>query len=166
MSQSGGPANAGKPLVLEEGMEMKTAAFSAEDAQFLESRQMAANDVCRIFGVPPSSLGLVSTVSYGSAAQAAQDLLTATLNPLAARIETALERALLPADSDMFFEFDLDSLLRADPSVRWTNYLKGRQANAISPNDIRRFENLPTIEGGDDYSFSMSAPQNGDGNAG
>lgn len=155
-SQSGGPANAGRMLVLEEGMEVKTAAFTAEDAQFLESRQMSATDVCRIFGVPPGSLALVSTVSYGSAEQAAQDLLTATLNPLASRIETALERALLPADSDLSFEFDLDSHLRADPSVRWTNYVKGRQANALSANDIRRFENLPPVEGGDDYTFAQT----------
>lgn len=157
----GGPYNAGKVVILEGGATWQPAAFSAEDSQFLESRQMAATDVARIFSVPPASLGLTNTVSYGSSAQAAQDLVTATLNPLAARIEAAFERALLPADSDLFLEFDLDSLLRADPSTRWTNYLKGRQANALSPNDVRAMENLPPVKGGDVYAFAQTAPDNG-----
>jgi len=151
----GGPYNAGKVVVLEGGATWQAAAFSAEDSQFLESRQMQATDVARVFSVPPASLGLTNTVSYGSSAQAAQDLVTATLNPLASRIETAFERALLPTTSDLFLEFDLDSLLRADPNTRWTNYLKGRQANALSPNDVRAMENLPPVEGGDDYGFAV-----------
>jgi HK97 family phage portal protein len=160
------PSDVGTIKVLEGGAKFTPYQFSAGDAQFLESRTLSNADTARIFSVPPASLGLTETVSYGSAAQAAQDLVTATLNPLAARIEAAFERALLPSNSDLFLEFDLDSLLRADPSTRWTNYLKGRQSNALSPNDVRAMENMPPVEGGDDYSFAQNASNSGGGQNG
>lgn len=159
----GGPYQSGKVVVLEGGAEWKAAAFSALDAQLLESRKLSGEDTARIMGVPPAALGLTNTVSYGSAAQAAQDLVTTTLGPLAARIEAAIARALISPDSDLFVEFDLSSLLRADPTARWQTYQIGRKVGALSPNDIRKFENLPPIDGGDVYQTSLSEPRNDGG---
>lgn len=157
--RNAGPHNAGRPLVLEEGLSVERMSFSAVDAQFLESRRLSAEDVCRIFGLPPQAVGLTNSVSYGSAAQAAQDLVTNTLNPLAARIEQALERSLLSEEGrrEFFVEFDLSGLLRADPTARWQQYRVAREVGAMSPNDIRRLENMPPIVDGDEYTRPLNA---------
>jgi len=154
----GGPHNAGTPIVLQDGLKAQPWNFSAADAQFLESRRLSAEDSARIFGVSPQSVGLTDSVSYGSAAQAAQDLVTNTLNPLAARIEQALERALMSnaSRSELFVEFDLSGLLRADPTARWATYRIGRETGALSPNDIRKFENMSPIDGGDEYTRPLN----------
>ncbi len=152
METNGGPWNAGKPIVLQEGMTLSHASFSAEDAELLESRKLSNEDVARIFGVPPASVGISTSVSYGSAQQAAQDLVSNALAPLAARVEQAMQRCLLSAEGrrTMFIEHDLSGLLRGDASTRWSTYQTGRQIGALSNNEIRRFENLPAYDGGDD----------------
>lgn len=151
-----GPDNAGRLAVFEEGMKFIPAQFSAADSELLESRRLSAESTALIFGVHPASLGLANTSAYASAAQAALDLVSNTLNPLAARIESAVERALIPPDSDLFVEFQLDGLLRADPAGRWTSYRIARDVGAMSPNDIRKLENLPPVPGGDVYNLTSS----------
>ena len=164
METNGGPHNAGKPIVLQEGMTLTHASFSAEDAELLESRKLSNEDVARIFGVPPASVGISTSVSYGSAQQAAQDLVSNALAPLAARVEQAMQRCLLSAEGrrTMFIEHDLSGLLRGDASTRWATYRTGRQIGALSNNEIRRFENLPAYEGGDDRTPLSNQSQTND----
>lgn len=144
--------------VLDIGSKFVPTTFSNADTELLESRKLSDEAVCRIFGVPPASVGISTSVSYGSAAQSSQDLITNTLNPLAVRIESAIERALLSDETrrNLFVEFDLSGLLRADPSERWRTYEVGRRINALAPNEIRAFENLPPYIGGDTFDAPKS----------
>jgi HK97 family phage portal protein len=154
MAQNAGPHNAGKPLVLQEGMTIANASFSAEDAELLESRKLSNEDVARIFGVPPASVGISTSVSYGSAQQAAADLVSNALAPLAARVEQALQRCLLSTEArrTTFIEHDLSDLLRGDASTRWSTYRIAREIGALTNNQILRFENLPGYDGGDEHT--------------
>ena len=47
-----------------------------------------------------------------------------------------------------FIEHDLDGLLRGELGARYTAYATGRQWGWLSPNDVRRIENLPPIANG------------------
>jgi HK97 family phage portal protein len=156
-----GTANAGRPAVFEEGMKWQSLSWSATDAQLLQSRAMSASDICYAFNLSPAILGLNESVSYGSAQQAAQDLVTNALAPLAARVEQALQRCLLTSEGRRTFviEHDLSGLLKGDPTARWASYKTGREIGALSSNEIRRFENLPSVDGGDDYAPLRNAPQ-------
>jgi HK97 family phage portal protein len=158
--KSAGPGNAGKILVLEEGMTWAAAAFSAEDQELLESRKLSNEDVARIFGVPPASVGISNSVSYGSAQQAAADLVQNCLAPLAQRVEQAMMRCLLSAESrrTFFIEHDLSGLLRGDPTQRWGAYKTGREIGALSAREIRRFENLGPMDPADDYTPLKATP--------
>jgi len=150
------------PVVLDPGVKWVATAFSAADSELLESRKLSAEDTARILGCPGASVGLSQSVSYGSAAQASLDLVVNTLAPLAARIEGALERCLLSAETQrrVGFEFLLDGLLRADPVERWRSYEVGRRINALSPNEIRQWERLPPYVGGDTFEAPTSpAPE-------
>ena len=154
VESNAGPHNAGKPLVLQENMTLSHASFSAEDAELLESRKLSNEDVARIFGCPGGSVGIRDSVSYGSAQADALALIQNALNPLATRIEQAMERCLLTTEGrrTLFIEHDFAGLLRGDASTRWQTYRTAREIGALSNNEIRRFENLPSVEGGDDFA--------------
>jgi HK97 family phage portal protein len=128
--------------------------WSAQEAQLLESIELSNVDVAHAFNVPPAVLGLHDSVSYGSAQQAAADLVQNALAPLASRIEQAMARCLLtPAGRAQYLiEHDLSGLLRGDQSARWATYKVGREIGAISSEEVRRFENLGPKNAGEDYA--------------
>jgi HK97 family phage portal protein len=153
-SEYTGVANAGKFLVLDAGAKYEKLSFSPEDAQFLESRKLANEDVCRIFGVPPTAAGILDKATYSNTEQEARSLVQNSIGPLAGRIEAAMHRCLLTdvGRRSLYVEHDLDGLLRGDVKSRFEAYRLAREIGVYSPNDIRRKENEPPIAEGDEYS--------------
>ena len=144
-----GSDNAGKVAVLEEGMEFKPVALSNKDSQWLESRQVTVLDMARIFGVPPALLGHLEKASYSS--QEAQNLefLTHSLRPWLARIEQAVNKALL-GSGDLYAEFTTGDLLSTTIDKRYDAYRTALAAGFMSVNEVRKLENLPSVAGGDE----------------
>lgn len=148
-----GPTQVGKVKVLEGGAKFVPTAFSGADMEFLESRKLSNEDTARIFGVPGGAVGIRDSVSYGSAEADARALVQNCLQPLAERVEQALMRCLLTPEGrrQYVIEHDLRGLLRGNMTERFAAYRIGREIGIYSANDIRRAENEPMIEGGDDY---------------
>lgn len=148
-----GAVNAGKFIVMDGGPKFEKMAFSPEDAQFLESMKHSAENVCRIFGVPPTAAGILDRGTYSNVEQEAQSLVSNCIGPLAARIEAAMMRCLLTPEQRraLYIEFDLSGLLRGDVKSRFEAYRMAREMGVYSPNDVRRRENEPPISGGDEY---------------
>lgn len=148
-----GPRNAGRTAVLEEGMSVEKIQMTAEDLQFLDTRRLQRQEIAALFRVPPHMIGDLSSSSYSNIEQQAIEFVTHCLRPWCVRIEQALWKKLLtPAQRrDLFFEFLLDGLVRGDLQSRYTAYQIGRQAGFLSVNDIRSFENLNPVAGGDRY---------------
>ncbi|RAZ82029.1 phage portal protein [Cereibacter johrii] len=152
-------------LVLDGGADWKPFAFSSKDAEFLESRKLTALDICRIFGVPPSAAGITDNATYSNIGEESRALVQRCLAPMARRIEQAMNAALLTAEGrrTFFIEHDLAGLLRGDLVSRYQAYRVGRDGGWLSPNEIRRMENLPEIEGGDEYLSPLNMQRIGDG---
>jgi HK97 family phage portal protein len=146
-SNYGGESNAGKLMVADGGAKYETISFSPEDAQFLESRKLANEDVARIFGMPPTSVGITDKATYSNTEQEGRALVQNAIGPLAARIETAMQRCLLTEAGrrTLLIAHDLDGLLRGDIKSRFEAYRLGRECGVYSPNDIRTKENEPPI---------------------
>lgn len=140
-------------MVLDGGADWKPFAFSSKDAEFLESRKLTALDICRVFGVPPSAAGITDNATYSNIGEESRALVQRCLAPMAKRIEQAMNMALLTPEArkTFFIEHDLAGLLRGDIGARYDAYRTGRDGGWLSPNEIRRLENLPEIEGGDEY---------------
>jgi HK97 family phage portal protein len=152
-----GAANAGRTVIVDAGAKFEKLSFSPEDSQFLEQRKLSNEDVARIFGCPPTSVGLTDKATYSNTEQEARSLVANCIGPLAARIEAAAMRCLLTDASRRvyYIEHDLDGLLRGDIKSRFDAYRVGRESGVFSANDIRRLENMPPItgaEGGDTYA--------------
>ncbi|MCL4716712.1 MAG: phage portal protein [Hyphomonadaceae bacterium] len=152
------------PRILDPGVKFIPTTFSAADAELLESKKLSNEDTARIFGVPPASVGISQSVSYGSVQQAAQDLVTNALAPLAQRVEQALARCLLTTEGrrTLIIEHELAGLLRGDASARWAAYKTGREIGALSAGEIRRFENLGPFDPTDDYTPLRTTPMPND----
>ncbi|MDB5623287.1 MAG: phage portal protein, partial [Devosia sp.] len=65
-----GAANAGRPMVLEGGLDWKTIALSPRDMDFIEAKHAAARDIALAFGVPPMLLGIPGDNTYANLAEA------------------------------------------------------------------------------------------------
>lgn len=140
-------------LVLDGGAAWQSFSMTARDAQFLESRKLTNLDVCRIWGVPPTVVGILDHGTYSNVEMESRALVVRCLAPMAKRIEQAMNVALLPADArrTLFVEHDLAGLLRGDMKARYEGYRIGREWGWLSPNEIRGWENMPEIDGGNEY---------------
>lgn len=150
----GGPRNAGRVAVLEEGMSVERVQMTAEDMQFLETRKLQRQEIASIFRVPPHMIGDLSQSTYSNIEQQSIEFVTHCIRPWCVRIEQALWRKVLTPSQrrDLFVEFNIDGLVRGDIQSRYTAYQIGRQAGFLSANDIRAMENMnPIGPGGDHY---------------
>ncbi|WP_313570238.1 phage portal protein [Comamonas terrigena] len=129
------------------------------EAQFIESRKLQIAEVARIYRVPLHMLMETEKASYNNTEQANKHFLDYTLLAYLIRIEAALNSCLLePSEraAGMYFEFDVNNLLRGDSQQRSSYYMQMRQAGAITQNEIRTRENLPLVEGADDLHVPLN----------
>lgn len=149
-----GSGNAGKVMLMDGGASFEKMSFDPADAEFLDSRKLSNLDVARIFGLPPTTVGIPDQATYSNTEQESRSLVQNAIGPLAKRVEQALARCLLTdaGRRTLYVEHDLDSLLRGDVAARFEAYRIGREIGALSPNDIRRAENDPPIPNGDTYN--------------
>lgn len=135
--------------ILEGGVDFKSVAMSARDAEMILSRRFNVEDICRWLGVPPILIGHASEgqTMWGSGVeQIMLGWLTLGLRPYLTRIEQRIKKSLLsPTDKarGLFAEFAVEGLLRADSAARAELMSKMVQNAGLRPNEWRRKENLP-----------------------
>lgn len=147
-SRHRGWSKAHKTAIITGGAQYKPTNVPNDQAQFLDSRRMAVEDVARAFNVPPHLLGLPGTNTYASVEQNNIAFVTHTLRPIAQKIEGAFTY-LLSQETGLeaaFIKISLDGLLRADINSRTQAYSTMLQAGVYSINDVRRFEDLRPVE--------------------
>lgn len=147
-SRHKGWGRAHKTAIISGGAQYKPTNVPNDQAQFLDSRRMAVEDVARAFNVPPHLLGLPGTNTYASVEQNNIAFVTHTLRPIAQKLEGALTAVLSEETGQeaAFVKFSLDGLLRADINSRTEAYTKGLNSGYYKINDIRRFEDLEPID--------------------
>ncbi|EPU4895556.1 phage portal protein [Enterobacter kobei] len=156
-----GSKNAGKLMVLENKLTYQNVTMNPEAAQLLESRSFSIEEICRWFRVPPYMVGHTTKQSSWASSLEGMNLLflTHTLRPLLVNIEQEIGRCLLDSDEEVFAEFSVEGLLRADSAGRAAYYTSALQNGWMSRNDVRRLENMPPIEGGDIYTVQLNLTQ-------
>lgn len=153
--KNAGAENAGKWILAEEGMKLNTVSLSAEDAQWLGTRDFQRYDIAMFFGVPPHMIGATEkTTSWGSGIESQGiGFVTYTLNDWIKTWEESIKRDLLPETDweTIDARFNVNGLLRGDTKGRWESYVKGLQWGVYSPNEVRAMEDQNPREGGDVY---------------
>jgi HK97 family phage portal protein len=148
----GGPDNAGRPAILEEGLEWVDIGMTSEDAQWVEYLKMSRADIAMIFRIPPHMIGDVEKSTSWGAGIEAQGIgfVTYTLMAWLTLWEQACNRDFLPG-GEFFTQFNVNKLLRGDRAARYAAHAIARQWGWASVNDIREEEEMPPIPGGDEY---------------
>ncbi|OQP85117.1 phage portal protein [Rhizobium rhizosphaerae] len=85
-----GPARAGRPLLLEGGLDWKPMGLSPREMDFVEARNGAARDIALAFGVPPMMLGLPGDNTYANYQEANRAFFRLTVLPMIGRTLAAL----------------------------------------------------------------------------
>lgn len=159
-----GAMNDGRPLLLNHGMKYQSIMMNPDDAQMLESRGFSVEEICRFFGVPPHMIGHTEkTTSWGTGLeQQTLGFQKFTLRRRLKRFEMALEKQLFSAGdraAGFKIEFNLDGLLRGDSKTRRESYQTGLQNGYYTINEVRSWEGLPPIPGGDESRIqTQNAP--------
>lgn len=157
IEQFTGSSNAGKTMVLENGMDYSPITINPVDAQMLESRLFNAEEMCHWFGVPPPLAGYMTKASSWASSLETLILLwiKTGLRAYLTRIEQAVSRSLnLPQSSVL--AFDLDELERGDSAARAALYASGGQNGYMTRNEIRAKEGDPAIEGADELTVQSN----------
>ncbi len=161
MNAYGGAGNAHKVAVLEEGMAYKPISLPPEDSQFLSTREFGVEEISRIFRVPPHMVQDLKRATFNNIEHQSIDFVMHTIMPWLVRIEQAIIKdVLIEEEQDHYFpKFNVDGLMRGDYKSRMDGYAVGFANGFLSPNDIRRLENMDLIsaeDGGDDYYLNGS----------
>lgn len=106
--QFSGPAGAGKPILLEGGLDWKELSMTPKDMDFIECKNSSARDIALGFGVPPQLLGIPGDNTYSNLAEARLALWEQTVIPLVESTLSTLSRWLEPMYGDMSLELRPD----------------------------------------------------------
>jgi HK97 family phage portal protein len=144
-----GARNAGRPLLLEGGLDWKAMSLSPKDMDFLEAKHTAAREIALAFGVPPMLLGIPGDNTYSNYQEANRVFWRHTVLPLASRIGCALTQWLAPvfgADIKLVVDPDRIPALSADRAALWDMVAK---APFLTPNEKRALTGFGPLEGDD-----------------
>ncbi len=94
-----GARAAGRPLLLEGGLDWKPLSLSPKDMDFIEAKNVAAREIALAIGVPPMLLGIPGDNTYSNYQEAQRTFWRQTVLPLVNRTARALSSWLAPAFS-------------------------------------------------------------------
>jgi HK97 family phage portal protein len=142
-------ANAGKPAILEEGMEYESLGMPLDDAQFLESKIFQIQEIARILNISPYKLKDYSHATFSNIEHLGIEYATDTIRPWAERWEAAINTQLLNDQEQLsaFAEFDLAAIQRGDMKTMNEGYSQARNGGWLNGNEIRQRQGLNKIDG-------------------
>ena len=160
-----GARQAGRPLLLEGGLDWKAMGLTPRDMDFLEAKNGAAREIALAFGVPPMLLGIPGDNTYANYKEANAAFWRGTVLPLTGKIAAALSAWLAPSLGDgarggsgeatklseasrlrLWFDADQVDALSADRGALWERVSK---ADFLTVNEKRAAVGYEPIEEGE-----------------
>ena len=140
------------PVVLEEGMELRSFGVNPKDAEMMSVRRWAIERVAAVYGVPLGMVGLADNL-----AEAQTQFYSDTLPPYCEEFTKMLNQRILVRVydwTDGCFEFNLDEKLMGDERLKTLVAASGRPV--MTTDEARAKLNLPPINGGDELVTPMN----------
>lgn len=144
--------------IFDNGAKYVPVGVNPAEALWLEMMGYGVEEICRIFGVPPHLVASLKQSTNNNIEHQGMDFVNHGLLPEAKCFEEEIERKLLsPSEkSNHYFKFNMNGLLRGDSQARAELYRALFSTAAISPNEIRRLEELNGYEDGDKYYLQLN----------
>lgn len=144
----GGPDNAYRLAILEEGMDWVQSTVDPAVSQALESRKFTYAEIAGIFRVPPHKIGDYSQAHLANIEASNIDYFTTALLPWLLNWEQEVNKKLFSQkerQAGFHAEHSLFALLRGDSVARAKFYQSMISMGVFVPNDVARLENLNPI---------------------
>lgn len=151
-----GAQNAGRPLVLEGGLDWKPMSMTMEDLQFIESKNQAAREIALAYGVPPMLLGIPGDNTYSNYKEANVAFYRQTVLPLVGRGCQAITNFFSPTYGEKFrLWYDIDEIagLTQEREDTWTRV---NTSTVLSVDEKREAIGYGKVEGGDQVLIQSS----------
>ncbi|MEX0320112.1 MAG: phage portal protein [Ruegeria sp.] len=140
-----GARNAGRPMVLEGGLDWKPMGFSPSDMEFQKTKEAAAREIALAFGVPPMLLGIQGDATYSNYQEANRAFYRLTVLPLVTRVAAALSDWLSGfIGEELVLKPDLDQVpaLSAERDAQWARVTN---ADFLTDAEKRALLGLPVL---------------------
>jgi len=145
-----GPYVGGTPI-LEDGMTLERADFSASDQQFVEGLKLSFATVAAAFHVNPTMVGILDNANYANVREFRKALYGDTLGPIMAKIEDRLNTFLLPmigVDNDQYYvEFNISEKLQGNFEEQTLALQASVGRPWMTANEARARMNMPALDG-------------------
>jgi HK97 family phage portal protein len=154
-----GSEQAFRTFILEEGMKLSSVkpGVAPKDSQMVQIMQHVVTSLARWFRVPPHKIQDLTRSSFSNIETQAREYVDDTLMPWLIRWEQELRWKLLGNEPSLSVKHVVQSLLRGDSKARADFYNRLFNIGALSPNDVRRFEDLPSVgDDGDGYFLQQN----------
>ncbi len=137
-----GAKNAGKPMLLDNGMQWVSFSQSPSELDWLESRRENARIIATVLGVPPELLNDVSSSTYNNFTTARKAFYTETILPLMDRVRDRLNAWLLPRLNVPLLQLDYDrddiEALQEDRQLVWQRAILAKTQGVLTANEARQ----------------------------
>lgn len=153
-----GSDNAFKIAILDLGLEFQQISLSNKDTQFVESKSISVEDIARFFGVPLYKINS-GKQSYSSNEQNSIEYVVNTLHPIVTQYEEEDTYKLLfdrELKKGLEIRRNMMAELRGDNASRGNWYKTMREIGAFSVDDVRGYEDMPNVPGGDTRNASLN----------
>ena len=116
-----GPRNAGRPLLLDGGLDWKALSLTPKDMDFVAAQAAAAREIALAFGVPPLVLGLPGDNTFSNYQEANRAFWRQAVIPLVKRTQQSFASWLRPVYGEFSIEADLDRIdaLAGEREAEW-----------------------------------------------
>lgn len=152
-----GPAKANAPMVLAGGLKWKQQAVEPEKAQFVETRHLLIEEVCRFFGVPPHKIAHLLRSTFSNIEHQGLEFVRDALTPWAERLRQEADRKLRPVNRRaMRTRLELDWMAEGDAKAQAESDAKLILSGINSINEIRRRRGQNTIPDGDKHIVPLN----------
>lgn len=141
-----GAMNAGRPLLLEGGLDWKTMSMSPKDMDFIEAKHVAAREIALALGVPPMLLGIPGDNTYSNYAEANRVFWRQTVLGLVNRTAKSMSVWFAPIYGERLeLRPDLNSVsaLGAERSALWDRV---QRADFLTDDEKRAMVGLPPLQ--------------------
>ncbi len=107
-----GASHAGRPMLLEGGLDWKSMGLTPRDMDFIEAKNAASRDIALAFGIPPMLLGIPGDNTYANYQEANRAFYRLTILPMVTRVASELSAWFSPLfESGLRLTIDADQVL-------------------------------------------------------
>jgi HK97 family phage portal protein len=155
-AQYQGSKKAWLPLVLYNGLKAYEFSLTNKDTEFISQRKLSREEICAVFEVPPSIAGIYEYANYANSFAQKEIFYRECIRPICQLLEDYLNFEIEPENverrkkkKELYFEFKLDDVLKADTKTRYEAYNKAIENGFLKINEARKLENMETVPWGD-----------------